>query len=204
MITIIDYGMGNLHSIKNMFKKIGYSSIISSDIDVISKAEKIILPGIGAFDNAMQNIEKLGLFDILNQKALIEKIPILGVCLGMQLMTEGSEEGMLPGLKWIEAKTKKFTFEASKNLKIPHMGWNVVQPTDYSSIFKGMNEEEIRFYFVHSYYVHCEKRENILAESEYGGLFTCALHKDNLFATQYHPEKSHRFGMTLYTNFAKI
>ena len=196
--------MGNLHSIKNMFKKIGYPSIISADNDVISKAEKLILPGIGAFDNAMSNITKLGLLDILNQKALVEKIPVLGVCLGMQLMTDKSEEGILPGLGWIKGETKKFIFDAATNLKIPHMGWNVVFPTDYTNIFKGMNEDEIRYYFVHSYYVQCEKRENVLAEADYGGLFTCALQSKNIFATQFHPEKSHRFGMNLYTNFAKM
>lgn len=203
MIVIIDYGMGNLHSIKNMLKKIGYASVITSDKDIISKAEKIILPGIGAFDNAMTNIADLGILDLLNHKALVEKIPVLGVCLGMQLLTEKSEEGTLKGLGWIKGETKKFQLE-NANLKIPHMGWNVVLPTDYSTIFKGMDNEEIRFYFVHSYYVYCEKQENILAQTDYGGLFTCAVQADNIFATQYHPEKSHRFGMNLYTNFAKL
>lgn len=201
MITIIDYGMGNLGSIANMIKKIGGRSIITSDIFEIEKATKLILPGVGAFDNAILNLEKLNLIEVLNDKALVEKVPILGICLGMQLLTKSSEEGEKNGLGWIEAETLKFNFEnENKNLKIPHMGWNTVEQNLVHPLFNDMYEEP-RFYFVHSYYVKPKYDSNVLTYSYYGLKFASAIHKDNIIGTQYHPEKSHKFGMKILKNF---
>ncbi|WP_026764063.1 imidazole glycerol phosphate synthase subunit HisH [Sediminibacterium salmoneum] len=204
MITIIDYGMGNLGSVANMFKRIGVESIISSDIDVISQASKILLPGVGAFDTAMEKINELGLIPILNFKALEEKIPIMGICLGMQLLTESSEEGKLKGLGWIPGHVKKFSFEDDKlGLKVPHMGWNFIRSNKISNLTKDLPEPS-KFYFVHSYYVECQNRENVIATTEYGFEFDSLISFENIYGAQFHPEKSHKFGMKLLQNFAAI
>lgn len=203
MITIIDLGMGNLASIKNMLKKIGVSAEISSDVEVIEKAPKIILSGVGAFDNAMANLDALGLRDILNQKAMNEKVPVLGICLGMQILMESSEEGSLPGLGWIDGSVKRFRFDNSNSsLKVPHMGWNLISTHDDKYLFKGLQDS--KFYFVHSYYVECTDASHSLATTTYGIDFTSSVHKDNIFGTQFHPEKSHRYGMQLLRNFATM
>lgn len=199
MITVIDYGMGNLGSIANMIKKIGYKSIITSDIEEIKKATKLILPGVGAFDNGMKNLKESGLIEVLNQKALVEKIPILGICLGMQLMTNRSEEGKLDGLAWVDAQTKKFV---SAKLKIPHMGWNIIEHKKKSKIFDEY-ESEKRFYFVHSYYISCNNNDDILTTTPYGHNFVSLYEKENIIGAQFHPEKSHKFGMKLIENFAE-
>ncbi len=203
MIVIIDYGMGNLGSIANMLKKVGVKAIISSDVAAIEKADKLILPGVGAFDNGMRNLRKLNLIPILNDKVIRDKTPILGPCLGMQLFTQKSEEGTLPGLGWLKAETVRFRFDgAQPNLKIPHMGWNVVQLKQPSSIFADMYEEP-RFYFVHSYHVTCHHNSNVLTSTHHGYEFASAVIKDNIIGTQFHPEKSHKFGMKLLKNFAE-
>ncbi|MBT5420522.1 MAG: imidazole glycerol phosphate synthase subunit HisH [Candidatus Cloacimonetes bacterium] len=202
MIVIVDYGIGNLGSIFNMFKKIKVDSKISSDIREIEKAEKILLPGVGAFDNAMKRINELKLKQVLDYKALEQKIPILGICLGMQLLTSESEEGVEKGLEWIEAETLKFRFN-DRNLKIPHMGWNVVN-TSYESQLTMNLPKETRFYFVHSYYVKVKNENNSILKTNYGIEFDSAIQKDNIFGAQFHPEKSHRFGMKLFENFSKI
>lgn len=203
MITIIDYGMGNLGSIYNMFKKIGVESKITSDIEEIKNAQKILLPGVGAFNNAMIRINESGFQDILTKKALIEKIPVLGICLGMQLLTDGSEEGDLPGLGLIPAKTIRFNFSNKEDLKIPHMGWNSVYESNSSYLTKDLPEEP-RFYFVHSYYVKAENGKNSILRTNYGIEFDSAIQKDNIFGVQFHPEKSHKFGMKLLENFTKL
>jgi glutamine amidotransferase len=141
--------------------------------------------------------------EILNQKAKVEKVPFLGICLGMQLLTEGSEEGVLPGLSFIKGSTKKFSFE-NPSLKIPHMGWNVVKLKNNSPLTKGMETEEQRFYFVHSYYVKCTNQDNVIGQTHYGFDFDCTIQDDNVFGVQFHPEKSHRFGMKLLKNFAAL
>ena len=203
MITIVDYGIGNLGSVQNMLRRIEAKSEISSDLEVISRAKKILLPGVGAFDPAMQKIHDSGLTEVLYRKAKVEKVPFLGICLGMQLLTEGSEEGTLPGLGYIKGFTKKFEFD-DLSLKVPHMGWNIVKPVNQSLLVAGMDAEEQRFYFVHSYYVKCASPANVLAQTHYGFDFDSMIQDDNVFGAQFHPEKSHRFGMNLLANFAII
>lgn len=200
MITIVDYGLGNLGSVYNMMRKIGVSSLITSDIKAISKASKILLPGVGSFDSAMEKLTGSDLRAVLEEKAIGEKIPILGICLGMQLLTRGSEEGSIPGLGWIPAYTHKFPHS---ELKVPHMGWNVVKPSNPSELTKGF-EDDFRFYFVHSYYVKTDSRLNSILVTNYGIEFESGIQRDNIFGTQFHPEKSHRFGMHLFRNFAMI
>jgi glutamine amidotransferase len=205
MVTIVDYEMGNVGSIQNMFKCIGVESKIESDPDKIRKASKILLPGVGSFDTAMRKIKEKNLEEVLAEKALKEQVPILGICLGMQLLTSESEEGRLKGLGWIPAKTVSFKNRIDKRLKIPHMGWNIVKKSKESSLTKGFEEfEEARFYFVHSYFVKADNEEYSILKSEYGLEFDSAIQKDNIFGVQFHPEKSHKFGVKLFENFAKI
>jgi len=203
MIVIIDYKMGNVGSILNMLRKIGTQAMISSSADDINKADKLILPGVGAFDNAMSNLNSLNLIDTLNRRVLIEKIPVLGICLGIQLLTAKSDEGCFSGLDWIDAKTIRFDFGSNQdNLKVPHMGWNTVYPRKGSLIFRDMFEP--RFYFVHSYHVICNNKSDILSTTHYGFDFVSGIEKDNIFGVQFHPEKSHKFGMKLLSNFVEI
>ena len=203
MITIIDYGTGNLGSIKNMLKKIGVQSIISNKIPDIKRAERLILPGVGAFNNGMKNLREMGFVDILNHKVLEDKTPVLGICLGMQLLAKESEEGQLPGLGWVDAHIKRFHFDSSfYNLKIPHMGWNTIEIKKENNLMKDLYEEN-RFYFVHSYHMVAEKEEIILSETGYGYKFVSSIAEGNILGVQFHPEKSHKFGMKLLSNFAR-
>lgn len=201
MITIVDYGMGNLGSIRNMFKRIGAQAVVTSDLDSIAKADKLLLPGVGAFDAAMACINRSELRRILDRKALEERIPILGLCLGMQLLTRSSEEGRLTGLGWIAAKTTRFP--AKSGLKVPHMGWNVVTPSRRSPLTEDLPDES-RFYFVHSYYVRVEDEADSILKTVYGVDFDAGIQRSNIFGVQFHPEKSHRFGMKLLSNFASL
>lgn len=201
MIAIINYGMGNLGSIVNMFKKIGVNSVITSDINQINDADKILLPGVGSFDRAMEKINSLGLNIIINKQALEYKKPTLGICLGMQLLTNGSEEGHLKGLNLIEAQTVKFP--NIEGLRIPHMGWNFVEKSTESSLTANLPELS-RFYFVHSYYVKVENEINSILKCNYGVKFDAAIQKDNVYGAQFHPEKSHKFGLQLLKNFSEL
>ncbi|WWW10885.1 imidazole glycerol phosphate synthase subunit HisH [Arcobacter cryaerophilus gv. pseudocryaerophilus] len=201
MIAIIDYGIGNLKSIYNMFKKVGVESIITSDIETIKNADKYLLPGVGSFDHGINSLKSASFFKTLENEVLKNKKPILGICLGMQLLTNSSEEGKEKGLCWIDAQTIKFDLE-DKNLSIPHMGWNKTIPINTNTIFKNLDEN--RFYFVHSYHVVCNSKENILATSNYGEIFTCSIYKENIYGVQFHPEKSHKFGMQLLKNFGDL
>jgi len=198
-VVIIDYGLGNLLSVKNMFKKIGVDATISSDFSVIKDAPKLLLPGVGAFDYGMQKIKDSGLQEVLNQKVLIDKTPILGICLGLQIMTKSSEEGVLPGLGWFNAVTKKFRLDDS-SLKVPHMGWNEISIKKQSKLLDGMYDDA-RFYFVHSYHLDSQDASDVLLTARYGYDFVCGLEKDNILGVQFHPEKSHKFGMKLLSNF---
>lgn len=203
MIVIINCGIGNLGSIHNMLKNIGHESLVSSNISDIKKADKLILPGVGAFDNGMKNLENSGLIPLLNNKVLEKKIPILGVCLGMQQLTKKSEEGQLPGLGWIDAETVRFKFDNNQtHLKIPHMGWNTIIAKKQGPILKDIYKGA-RFYFVHSYHVVCNKDQDILATTHHGYDFTSIIQHDNIIGAQFHPEKSHKFGMKLLKNFAE-
>jgi len=203
MIVIVDYGIGNLASVHNMFKKIGVKDVVvSGNQEIISKASKILLPGVGAFDSGMNNIENSGLIPLLNQKALVEKIPVLGICLGMQMLTKRSEEGLKPGLGWINAETIKFHPDPALKLKVPNMGWNYIKVQRNNSLVD--NETKSRFYFVHSYYVKCFDEKQSVATSNFGIDFTCMVNKDNIFGAQFHPEKSLKFGMKIFENFAKL
>jgi len=202
MIAIVDYGTGNLCSILNMLKKVGAKGVISSDAVDLRNADKLILPGVGAFDNAMGNLEKLGLIPILNELVVKGRKPILGICLGMQLLTHTSEEGKLPGLGWIDADTVRFRFDDRNRLKIPHMGWNTIEQVKKSPLLDDADAEP-RFYFVHSYHVVCRKEEDVLTKTTYGYDFISSVVKNNIAGVQFHPEKSHKFGMKLLSNFAE-
>ena len=203
MIVIVDYGMGNLASIANMLKKVGAEGIISSDSTTIAGAEKLILPGVGSFDTGMHNLSERGLVPVLNARVLKDTVPILGLCLGLQLFTERSEEGRLPGLGWIKGETVRFKVEgAHERLKIPHMGWNTIEPLRQHPLLNGLDEEP-RFYFVHSYHVVCADPEDILAWTRYGYDFPSIVVRGNVVGVQFHPEKSHKFGMQLLRNFVE-
>ncbi len=204
MITIVDYGVGNLGSIANMLKKVGTKAESSSDPDVLRKADKLILPGVGAFDAGMRKLRESGLVPVLNELVLEKRIPVLGLCLGMQLMTQKSEEGTEAGLGWFDAETVRFHFPPEQaHLKIPHMGWNTISSLHPHPLFTDF-EEEARFYFVHSYHVVCHDEEITLAETEYGYSFSSILRKDNILGAQFHPEKSHKFGKKLLRNFTEL
>lgn len=201
MIVIIDYGQGNLGSIKNMLRKLGFSSEITSDFQAISNASKIILPGVGAFDTAMIRLNDLGLISLLNNRVLNDKIPILGICLGAQIMCNSSEEGKLKGLGWFDADVLGFKgrFESTK-LPVPNIGWrDVIQKKKHT--LTNLLPSESRFYFVHSYFISPYNEEDVLLTSSYGFSFSACLQKQNICAVQFHPEKSHRYGFQLLKNF---
>ena len=202
MIAIINYNVGNLLSIQNMFKKIGVESCISGDEAIIDKASKILLPGVGHFDYCMQQFNASGLKQVIEKKVLVEKTPTLGICVGHQMLFEKSEEGIEKGLGWLHGEVVKF--DAAKmpaTYKIPHMGWTDVETQNKATLFR--NIEAPRFYMVHSYYVQCAE-ELVAAKAEYGHRFVTAVEKDNIFGTQFHPEKSHKFGMQLLKNFSNL
>ncbi len=200
MIVVIDYGMGNLRSVFKCLDRMSIAAVISSDADVIREARKLILPGVGHFARGMQNIRELGLLDLLNHKVLIEKTPILGICLGMQLFTRWSEEGEVEGLGWLDAKTVKFDVSDRYKFKVPHIGWNSLSIEKSNILFSDLNDEDM-FYFVHSYHVVSNEAQVILASTEYDYSFHSAVHRENIYGTQFHPEKSHHSGMKILKNF---
>lgn len=201
---IIDYGVGNLASITNMLKRIGVEARISAREDDVIAASKIILPGVGAFDTCVGKLHESGLIPVLTKKVRDDKTPLLGICVGMQLLLEGSEEGKLPGLGWIRGTNVRFDADQlPPQYKIPHMGWAEVEVDQSSTLTKGL-EYDARFYFVHSYHARVPDRKNVLLEAEYGYRFTAGVVYKNIFGVQFHPEKSHQFGMKLLYNFTKI
>jgi glutamine amidotransferase len=199
-IVVIDYGMGNVASILNMLKKVGAAATVSADPAVIDRAAGLILPGVGAFDTGMKNLLERNLVPALQRKVTQARTPVLGICLGMQLLTRRSQEGTLPGLGWIDAETVRLERDPSV-WKIPHMGWNTLAVNRAHPLLTGL-EEASRFYFVHSYQLNCFDPSDVLAEADYGGAFPAMIARGNIFGTQFHPEKSHRFGMKLLANFA--
>jgi glutamine amidotransferase len=205
MLVIVDYGMGNVGSISNMFKRFNVEVCSSSDPLVIARATRLILPGVGSFDRGMDNISRLGLRQVLDRKVLVERVPVLGICLGMQLMGRESEEGKAKGLGWVEARSKRFQprlVEGRGVVKVPHMGWNYVESVRDHPLVKSFGEPP-RFYFVHSYHLVCERQEDVLLRTSYGGeLFVSAFARENIVGVQFHPEKSHRFGMKLLKDFS--
>jgi imidazole glycerol-phosphate synthase subunit HisH len=202
MIHVVHYGIGNVGSIRNMLHRLGVEAVLASDADGLREARKIILSGVGSFDRAMEELERRGLVDALNEKVQGDSVPILGVCLGMQLFTKGSEEGARPGLGWLDARTVLLPRgNGDSALRLPHMGWNSISLKRETPLLEGLPEDK-RFYFVHSYHVTCADTEPVAACAEYGIEFTCAVAKDRIYGTQFHPEKSHRFGMRVLENFA--
>ena len=202
MIVIVDYQMGNVGSIANMLKKIGVDSLITSDAERIEAAEKLILPGVGAFDTGMTNLERSGLLPVLNDKVVRQRTPVLGICLGMELLTNGSAEGSCPGLGWVEGRTVRFRFDdGAAQLNVPHMGWNSVRPAAHSELLRDLPADN-RFYFVHSYHVVCDRSDDVGGWTRYGEDFASVVERGHVMGTQFHPEKSHRFGMALLRNFA--
>ena len=200
MIVIVNYGMGNLHSVYTQCKRIGFEPIISSDPTHINNADKLILPGVGHFSKAMEQFHDLNLVDVLCERVLQQNIPILGICLGMQLLSKKSEEGNVTGLGWIDAETNRFSIEKNQKYKIPHMGWNNVYTKNNSPIMHGVSKSEV-FYFVHSYHLECEDEDIIIGETDYCYRFVSAIQKDNIYGTQFHPEKSHDSGLKILKNF---
>lgn len=202
IVTIVDYGMGNIGSIINMFRRIGVQSEVASDMRSIERARKIMLPGVGAFGSAMGRIDQLGLREVLRAKALDEQVPFMGICLGMQLMTRSSEES--PGVKGLELiPADTIRFPRALELKVPHMGWNEVTVSKPTVLTAPLHPEP-RFYFVHSYYVQTDDLDDVMLRCDYGGNFDAGLNRGNIFGVQFHPEKSHKFGMALLKGFAEI
>lgn len=191
--------MGNLRSVQKAFERISVPVKISGSVNDILSAEKLVLPGVGHFEQGINNLKERGLFEALNEVVLEKKKPILGICLGMQLMTDSSEEGNCKGFGWIKAKTQRFVFK-SNGLKIPHMGWNNLAIKNTDSLFKGIAADNF-FYFVHSYYVACDNDFDVLAETNYGNKFVSSLQKENIYGCQFHPEKSHDSGLLVLKNF---
>lgn len=200
IITIVDYGIGNVASVKNMLHKNGTPGQISNDANEILKSDKIILPGVGSFDAAMKRLSALNLVEVIRTFSATGK-PLLGICLGAQLLMDSSEEGQLNGLGLIKGTCKKF--KGIEPLSIPHMGWSEVNFTREEPIVT-FNNSPPRFYFVHSYHIVCENQKEVLGVSEYGYQFTCAVSSNNIFGVQFHPEKSHRYGAELLKNFASL
>jgi len=202
MVLIPNLSIGNFASVLRMIQKAGGEARLVDSPSDLRGADKIILAGIGAFDNGMTSLRDGGWTDALNEAALDRKVPVLGICLGMQLMLQSSEEGNMPGLGWVEGEVRRLRPPPDSGLKVPHMGWNTVTVTRENELFPA--EDDQRFYFVHSYYADCAQPDVVVATSQHGSPFTAALKKDNIYGVQFHPEKSHRFGMAILRNFLAI
>ncbi len=204
MIAIIDYGLGNIKAFANVYKKLGVPHQVARKTSDLEKATKVILPGVGAFDHAMIRLKESGMLESLNQLALEKQVPLLGICVGMQILARSSEEGSLPGLGWVDGDVRKFQSSPEVNLRVvPHMGWNNIVPLTENGLMRGLGVDA-RFYFLHSYYFHCQNTENVIAVTDYFGKFTCAVNSGNIYGVQFHPEKSHQWGIQLLKNFSDL
>ncbi|HCA07581.1 imidazole glycerol phosphate synthase subunit HisH [Chryseobacterium sp.] len=204
MITIIDYGVGNINAFVNVYKRVDVPVKIAKTKADLEGAQKLILPGVGHFDHAMTQLNNSGMRDHLDELVLAQKVPVIGICVGMQMMANGSDEGNMEGLKWIDATVKKFDeTKIHQVTRLPHMGWNDVKPVKDVGLFKGLEENSI-FYFLHTYYFQCNNKEDIMAITDYGDEFASAAHHENKYGIQFHPEKSHHYGEILLHNFAKL
>jgi len=203
MIVIVDYQMGNVRSVLKAFERLEIDAVISSKIEDINSAEKLILPGVGHFKKGMENLYKLNLAPILKEKVLGQKTPILGICLGMQLFARESEEGDCAGLGWIDAKAVKFNFGKNSRFRAPHIGWNSMNLMRESPVLEGVAIDDL-FYFVHSYYVICKHDVDVVATTEYGETFSSLIQKENIYGVQFHPEKSHKNGLRILDNFSRL
>lgn len=204
MITIIDYGVGNINAFVNVYKRVNVAVKIAKSAGDLEDAKKLILPGVGHFDHAMSELIKSGMRNKLDELVLVKKIPVIGICVGMQMMGRFSEEGTMQGLNWIDATIKKFDeTKIQQTTRLPHMGWNDVTPVKSNALFNGF-EQDALFYFLHSYYFECNNPSEVLATSVYGDIFTSAAHHENKYGIQFHPEKSHSCGERLLHNFAKL
>lgn len=204
MIAIIDYGLGNVRAFANVYGKLNIPVLIAREVRDLTNADKIILPGVGSFDHAMQLFDKSGMKQPLTELVLGAKVPVLGVCVGLQMLGNSSEEGAGPGLGWIDAVVKKLQpSSGGARIRVPHMGWNNIKPVRRTRFMEGLDDDSI-FYFLHSYYFSCNNKEDILAVTDYGGEFVCAVGSRNIYGVQFHPEKSHGWGTRLLENFARI
>ncbi|WP_336664132.1 imidazole glycerol phosphate synthase subunit HisH [Elizabethkingia meningoseptica] len=204
MITLIDYGVGNINAFVNVYKRVDIPVKIAKTKEDLLDARKLILPGVGHFDHAMSQLNNSGMRETLDELVLDKKIPVIGICVGMQMMANNSDEGKMEGLKWIDATVKKFDETKIKQVtRLPHMGWNDVKPIKDLELFKGLETDAI-FYFLHTYYFECKNSEDIMAITDYGGEFASAAHHENKYGIQFHPEKSHSYGEILLHNFAKL
>lgn len=201
MIVVVDYGMGNLRSVLRKMERLKIPAVISGSENDIIDAKKLILPGVGNFEEGMKNLTQAKLISVLNHVVLEKKKPILGICLGMQLLTNFSEEGNVRGLEWVDAATTRFNFlEKNINLRIPHVGWNLIKPTIECPLLKNLDFSK-RYYFTHSYFVKCNDEQDVVASTDYGIQFHSVINKKNIYGTQFHPEKSHFTGLQLIENF---
>lgn len=204
MITIIDYGLGNIRAFVNVYERLNIKTKVAHSVQDIKDASKIILPGVGAFDYAMSQLNASGMRDELDKQVLENKVPIVGICVGMQMLAKSSDEGKLPGLGWIDGQVK--VFDASLipyKTQLPHMGWNSINPVNDCNLLTGFSDQS-RFYFLHSYYFVCNNKENIISTTEYGITYASAVNKENIYGIQFHPEKSHKNGIQLLQNFANL
>lgn len=204
MIHIVDYGLGNVQAFLTMYKRLGLEATRAKTSTDLASASKIILPGVGAFDHAIELLDQSGMRPVLETLVVNDKVPVLGICVGMQILATSSEEGRLPGLGWVPGKVRSFrSDERSASLPLPHMGWNDVQPKLGSPIFAGL-ESDARFYFLHSYFFECDEPSHVAAVAAYGVDFSCAVSAGNVYGVQFHPEKSHHFGAQLLKNFGEL
>jgi glutamine amidotransferase len=206
MITIVDYGLGNIKAFANVYKRLNIQTCYASTPEQLQQASKIILPGVGAFDHAMHMLNTSGLRDCLDQLVLEQKVPVIGICVGMQMMANDSEEGSSKGLGWINGTVKRFSYpceEITKKFPLPHMGWNNISPIKSSNLVKNLDEFK-RFYFLHSYYFECLSEADIVATANYGFDYACIVNHENVYGIQCHPEKSHHNGVALLKNFAEL